>query len=304
MNMMTVVGLSLLVLGFGCTSTKTPERAATVPPHAQIEPTVFADPGLALGKDNLTIDITSSSSTQTKYPVTSTELKFTNYTHNEIWNTGLVSTTVSVSYPLLDSPLSGGEDFSKALFQLVIDEVDGFRSNVVEMSNTEIQPEFIGEYTNMLNIKADIVTANPTLISAKVFVGFYYAGAAHPNSYTRTLNFDLNKKRALALSDVFKPNTDYLKTISVLTRSQLLTILNKELGSSPDPVKGDDEMLVAGTTPDAKNFANFTLEKGGIRFLFNPYDVAPYSFGPQQVFIPFKSMSAVLEPTLSADYHL
>jgi len=47
-----------------------------------------------------------------------------------------------------------------------------------------------------------------------VDIGGYSAGAAHPNSYTDVINFDLHNGKQLKLADLFKPGAKYLTVLS------------------------------------------------------------------------------------------
>ena len=72
-----------------------------------------------------------------------------------------------------------------------------------------------------------------------------------------------------------------LQTLSTLCRAQLREILDIE----------DNNFLVQsineGTMPVASNFQIFTITNQGVYFYFTNYQVAPGSYGIQEVFLPF-----------------
>ena len=49
-------------------------------------------------------------------------------------------------------------------------------------------------------------------------------------------------------------------------------------------------MLRGGTSPDADNYASLALTPEGVRVHFPPYQVAPWSSGPQQVDVPLAEL--------------
>jgi len=39
---------------------------------------------------------------------------------------------------------------------------------------------------------------------------------------------------------------------------------------------------------------NFAITKEGLKFVYNPYEVAPYAFGQQEIIIPYTSLKEVI----------
>ena len=54
----------------------------------------------------------------------------------------------------------------------------------------------------------------------------------------------------------------------------------------------DEDMIRDGVAPDLRNFANLTLTPQGLRIEFQPYQVAPWSAGPQRVDMPLAELAA------------
>ena len=59
-----------------------------------------------------------------------------------------------------------------------------------------------------------VALAQDDLVSVKFDVSSYFQGAAHPNSYSDVLNFDLKNGKQLKLSDLFKPGAKFLQAIA------------------------------------------------------------------------------------------
>jgi hypothetical protein len=94
------------------------------------------------------------------------------------------------------------------------------------------------------------------------------------------------------LGDIFKPGAKYLQAMSAFAIKDL-----KAQGKS----KGadsmlDDEMILSGAGPDAKNFKSWTITKKGLAITFDSYQVAPYAAGPQRVLIPYSALKDLIKP--------
>ena len=73
--------------------------------------------------------------------------------------------------------------------------------------------------------------------------------------------------------------------------------LTKSLGE-----ESDEEMIREGTSPDMRNFGELSLTPAGINIQFQPYQVGPWSAGPQQVEMPLEALaSAGPEPAVWPD---
>ncbi|NDJ79063.1 MAG: DUF3298 and DUF4163 domain-containing protein [Chloroflexi bacterium] len=114
-----------------------------------------------------------------------------------------------------------------------------------------------------------------------------YTGGAHPNSYTYTMTYDMSRNVMLTLDDVFLPGSGYLDTLAALVQ----TDLTAQMGEYADAA-----WIAQGAGPDPWNFRSWTITPAGITFYFDPYQVAPYAMGPQQVTIPLSQLSGWLAP--------
>ena len=112
---------------------------------------------------------------------------------------------------------------------------------------------------------------------------------AHPNMAFRTFTFDTKTGAQLTLSDMFTAGSNYLGTLSSISRAQLPAVIGSDAAGS---------FITDGTTPDDANFSNFFIDNGIFAILFAPYQVAPYSAGPQTLRIPLSQLSGILK----ADY--
>ncbi|HEX7556349.1 MAG TPA: RsiV family protein, partial [Leptolinea sp.] len=151
-------------------------------------------------------------------------------------------------------------------------ELDGFRGN---FKDWQIPPEMAG-YTSFMWIGYDVPLLTPDLVSIRFTVDYYMAGAAHPNHYFKVVNYDLTSGKEVTFKDVFK---DPAKALDFLSKASK-TSLNKP----------DFPLFEEGLQPKAENFTNWNLTKDSLRISFDPYQVAPYAAGAQEVLVPFKDL--------------
>jgi hypothetical protein len=122
-------------------------------------------------------------------------------------------------------------------------------------------------------------------------VGSYSAGAAHPNSYSETVNFDLRNGKLLKLADLFQPGSKYLQTISAYCIADL-----KKQGKQKGPDSMlDDDWIERGAGPDAENYGSWTVGKKGLEITFDSYQVAAYAAGPQHVLVPYSALKDLIK---------
>ena len=122
--------------------------------------------------------------------------------------------------------------------------------------------------------------------SAKVvsitFNVYSYTGGAHGNLVITCRNYDLATGRRLDFADLFKDPEKALELMSALSRESLTKSLGEE---------SDEEMIREGTSPDMRNFGELSLTPAGINIQFQPYQVGPWSAGPQQVEMPLEALA-------------
>jgi hypothetical protein len=189
------------------------------------------------------------------------------------------------SYPQLDGVKDAKTDgFNKAVLNMINAHVSRFKKDAPESfdaSNPDGQP-------SGLWIDYDVTMANDDLISVVFNESEYESGAAHPNSFSTTLNYDLKNGKEIKLRDLFNPSANYLQTISTQCMRILTAKLKKLEAFSEENVK-------EGTAPKAENFQSWNITRKGLLFNFDPYEVAAYALGPQEALISYENLQAVLK---------
>ena len=112
-----------------------------------------------------------------------------------------------------------------------------------------------------------------------------YTGGAHGIYMTTFLNMDLGLMRPLRLDDVFVG--EYQEPLTDLIWNQLMA--DNEAKTRAE--LGD---MGYGSTGEIAPTENFYLDKDGVTFYYNVYDITPYAMGPVTVSIPFQMLEHML----------
>ncbi len=104
-------------------------------------------------------------------------------------------------------------------------------------------------------------------------------GGAHPTTLLETINF-MGEER-IYIENIL--SQEKLEEVSQYVRNILL----KKEGALPD-------MVEAGTKAEYANFRNFYFNDKGITFLFEEYQVAPYSAGIIEVTVPYEVLNLTI----------
>jgi hypothetical protein len=130
-----------------------------------------------------------------------------------------------------------------------------------------------------------VTAATPDLISVQLELSEYDAGAAHPNSNSVTINYDLKSAREIGLKDLFTVGSPYLQTISKICVTKLKNKLGKD---------ADANWIEEGAGPKAANYKSWNLTTTGLEITFDPYQVTAYAFGSQEVFIQYGELKSII----------
>jgi hypothetical protein len=187
------------------------------------------------------------------------------------------SYTISGEYMVMQGDPAVAGPFNLAMDNFIQQTVSGFKQDVLQAANTS---QISGSDLE--------IHFSPTLISGRTvsiiyMVYVYYAGAAHPNSYSVSFNYDISQKRMLELKDLFNAGADYLDPIA----NYCGTELKKSLG---------DAYFEDGALPKDENYKNWNLLLDGLQISFDPYQVGPYAVGPQKVLVPMDVLKEILLP--------
>jgi len=200
---------------------------------------------------------------------------------------------IDAEYPQLTGSGSANyEKFNQTIRGLVSKKVVAFKTEMAPSADDpplDLPAESMG---SDFNVAYNIELAKDDLISVLLNVGSYSAGAAHPNSYSEVVNYDLKNGKLLKLSDLFQPGSKYLQVIA----SYCIADLKKQGKQKGENSMLDDDWIQRGAGPDADNYGSWTMGKKGLEIVFDSYQVAAYAAGPQYVFVPYSALKDIIKP--------
>jgi len=174
--------------------------------------------------------------------------------------------------------------FNQLVKDTVMKEVEQFRGAMLTLTDADLNSAGESGVGNYLEMRYGIGFASERVLS----IGFgnaVYGNGAQPNEYSFTINFDLKNGKKIELSDLFKPDSNYLKFISDYSIRSLKRNLED---------LSDDEWLENGAGARAENFHRWAITKKGILIHFDPFQVAAYAAGPKEILIPYSDLKGIL----------
>lgn len=177
-----------------------------------------------------------------------------------------------------------GDDYTVLNFD------DGFRAladSLVENyknTNTDILGYFGKDEPSMSLSWEYIVSGNFTgnyrNYSTYTVEKYSYTGGAHGMPYTENYVFDLRDGHQVEESEIF--TEDYKPLLS-----QLLTTHSKDNAEDPENMT----FFVSEIEPNG----NFGLSAEGVTYIYNPYEIAPYSSGTIRITVPWKELKDIVK---------
>ncbi len=187
---------------------------------------------------------------------------------------------INVRYPAIDNVNAPWATFNADVLKQVQDTISAFKTDlqammpITGMADTDTMTSTLYGAFQTFRVTRDFV-------SVRMGYSLYIAGAAHPASFSRVLNFDANAGKLIELNELFKSvNTDYLGTLSGLCKRQLE---RRDVLAFPE-----------GLDPKPDNFATWNMGRFNLIITFDPYQVAPYAVGPQECEIPLRTLRRIL----------
>ena len=194
------------------------------------------------------------------------------------------STTPEYTVTAQTPALQGSDDprvllFNNEMAQITQQEIASFKDDA-----RMVQAPPPGTPGSTYDQSFELLSPPGNLISVKFSIMIYMARAAHPGTHSRTVTYDLQAGRDLALGDLFLPNSDYLDPIAAYCVAELQ---ERPIGFDPS---------MGGAQPTSSNYGNWNVSQEGLVITFDEYQVAPYSSGPQVVVVPYSALTAALDP--------
>jgi len=188
---------------------------------------------------------------------------------------------ITIEYP----QVAGLDDFNSKVKSIVDSKLNEFKSNALanDQAIKQVDPESYAKYPREYEFQMSYtLSQTDTNILSVVLNEHSFEGGAHGATLYTSINYDVNKKLEIKLSDLFKDDQDYLKNISEFCIKDLtnqMTILG-----SIDMT--NDNWIQEGAGPKEENYDIFLVNKDNIVFYFPQYQVAAYAAGDFKVIYP------------------
>jgi hypothetical protein len=198
--------------------------------------------------------------------------------------------SLDTEYPQIEAD-SRFDKFNREARAMIAKDVAAFKSAEAGPASDEDIDLPAETQNSTLDIGYQIRLATDNLISIEFHQGQYSRGAAHGNSITTVLNYDVKNGKKLALADLFNPKSNYLSTISAYCIKDL-----KEQNKRDKESMLEGDMIQSGASARADNYQAWTITKKGLWIVFDPYQVAAYAAGPQYVLVPYSALKPLIKP--------
>ena len=193
---------------------------------------------------------------------------------------------IAAQYPQINGSANPNvEKFNLAARGLVSKEVADFKKGM-QPEGDEAEPPTDESGGSDLSVSYTVALAQDDLVSIKFDVSNYEQGAAHPNPYSRVLNYDLKNGKQVKLSDLFKPGAKFLQTIATFC----IADLKKQQKDLPA------DQIEEGAAAKSENYTSWNIHRRGLGVTFDAYQVAPYAAGPQFVLVPYSTLKDLINP--------
>ena len=159
--------------------------------------------------------------------------------------------------------------------QFGIPTIDAEIQKAVEDASTEVKgypanPSDSATPKNSLDVTFDKVYVGPDIVSLELILS-EYSGGAHPMTIFTGMNFDRATGKQLQLDDALALTGLSVEQVSAQATAQLSAKL------------GDGFQFPEGANTNPENFSSFVVSSDKVTFIFQQYQVAAYSAGPQEV---------------------
>ena len=212
-------------------------------------------------------------------PGTNRNLRFTEKYQTVEFEENLNYVETNIKYPQFDKL----PDLNKRIENTVLNNWKNFKSysrkeynDIVALNsrgNSKLPPF---EY----NVTYE-VTGTKEIVSVLINT-YIFSGGAHGTTNLISLNYNMNTKKYISILNA----TDMTyNEISTLCRNHLYKKLIDDNKAAKNPAEKDAlrEMINMGAFPQAGNYEIFTVDGARIYVYFEPYSVAPYSYGIQKI---------------------
>lgn len=210
------------------------------------------------------------------------EIKQITYTTQTI-NENAGKFTVSVQYPQVNIPdyPKTQEHINGSLEKLAQKTISDFKVADEKLRAPELSS------VSTLNVEYEAKSIGQVYFGVRFIAEAMSVGAAHPNNYQFTYNYDVINDREVKLVDLFKPSVDYLKNISSFVKANTL--------KRKSELTTDDEWINKGTAPKPENYQSWLLDRNALVIFLDYYQVAPRPASYVEIDMPYRQLKGLFK---------
>ena len=121
-----------------------------------------------------------------------------------------------------------------------------------------------------------------------------YTGGAHGALQVLYYTIDLNSLTTITEEDIFVPNYHNFLTTNIINN-----LMKKHGVDTPEKLINEGFFNIEEIAPNN----NFWIDDKGVHYVYNQYEIAPYSMGPIEVTIPYEDIkSIIISESVAGDY--
>ncbi len=136
-----------------------------------------------------------------------------------------------------------------------------------------------------LHVRSELFSHSENIKSYKLILS-KNTGGAHSNTFFHTWTYDASTGEIFKFQDLFQTEHNPLWKIYPIVKAQLLAI---EISDEAWIERGSGDV-------NFENYRNFVIDGTDLVLLFEPYQVAAYAAGPQEIRIPLDEINVILRP--------
>jgi hypothetical protein len=153
-------------------------------------------------------------------------------------------------------------------------------------SNEAIYNRIQGMSFNWESVKTMNILLNGNNLLSFYIESYAFTGGAHGLQSRDYILTDLETGKLIGLGDLFQG--DYEAALTTILTNKIRLVSN---------IPDEQKLSASGYFVDeVKPSSNFYITRNGIGFFYNHYEIAPYSNGPTDLFIPYGEIRKLLKP--------
>ena len=137
---------------------------------------------------------------------------------------------------------------------------------------TWAEPQYIG-HKNLANTTLELIQLGT----------YHYSGGAHGLANRDYYVFDMAKQKRLIPNDILLPNQK--AKLETLVKTQFIDWIKQ---NDQDPIEYQK-------TWPFKLTDNFTFDKNGVTFIYQPYEISPYAYGMPKFTVPYTALKGIVK---------